>query len=115
MGGGLYKVEDASEASKEPVRDLGAGGAPVAEGALGGTMDDLLLGGAGPEVDPLDEAIVVVFVGFAEDVVVGFFAVEGAAVLERGEEGAVVALPGEAALVLPAPNVAAFKACPTHG
>jgi hypothetical protein len=39
VGGG---VEDASEASKVEVRDLGAGGAPVIEGTLGGSIDDLL-------------------------------------------------------------------------
>ena len=108
-GGGL---EGARAANKVDVRDLGA---PVAEGALGGSMDDLLLGGTGPEVEPRDEAIVVAFVGFAEVVVAGFFAVEEVAVLERGEEGAVGVLPGEAALALPAPNVAGFKAWPTHG
>lgn len=111
-GGDLDEVEDASEASKVDVRDLG--GAPVAEGALGGSIDDLLLGGAGAEPDPLDEAIVAVLVGFAEDVVVGFFVVDGeaVAVLERGEEGdAVVVLPGGAGLALPGPNVA----CPAHG
>lgn len=118
VGGGLDEAEDASDASKVEVRDLGGGGAPVAEGALGGSIDDLLLGGAGPEPDPLDEAIVAVFVGFAEDVVDGFFAVDGVAVavLERGEEGdAAVALPGGAALALPALNVAGFEACPAHG
>lgn len=114
VGRCLDEAEDANDASKVEVRDLGGGGAPVAEGALGGSIDDLLLGGAGPELDPLDEAMVEVFVGFAEDVlVVGFLAV---AVLERGEEGdAIAVLPGGAALALPAPNVAEFEACPTHG
>jgi hypothetical protein len=110
VGGGLYEAADASEASKVDVRDLGAGGAPVAEVALGGSIDCLLLGGAG-----LDEAIVAVFVEFADDVVAGFFAVDGeaVAVLERGE-GA-VALAGEATLAWPALNVAEPKACPAHG
>lgn len=112
-GGVLYEAEDVREASKVDVRDLGAGGAPVAEGALGGSIDPLLLGGAGPEIDPLDEAIVVVFAVFVEDVVVGFFAVEEVAVLERGEEGVAVGLLGEA--TLPAPNVAELAACPAHG
>lgn len=114
VGGSLDEAEAASDASNVEVRDLGGGGAPVAEGALGGSIDDLLLGGAGPEPDPLDEAMVAVFVGFAEDVlVVGFFAL---AVLERGEEGDVIAvLPGGAALAFPAPNVAKFEACPAHG
>lgn len=104
-GEGLDEVVDANE-NKVAVRDLGAGGAPVAEGALGGSIDDLLLGGGGADV--LDEAIVADFVGF-EEVVVGFL--EGVVVLERGEEGdVVVALPGGAGLA-PAPNVA----CPAHG
>ena len=83
VGGGLDEVEDASEASKVAVRDLGAGGAPVAEGALGGSIEDLLLGGAG-----IDEAIVAVFIEFAEDVVAGFFAADGkaVAVLDREEK-----------------------------
>lgn len=115
VGGGLDEAEDASEANRVAVRDLGARGTPVAEGALGGSIDDLLLGGAGPEPDPLDEAIVVVFVELADDVVDGFFAADGVAVLERGEEGAVAVLLGEATLALPAPNVAEFKACPAHG
>lgn len=117
VGGGLDEVEEANDASKVEVRDLAGGGAPVAEGALGGSIDDLLLGGAGPEPDPLDEAMVAVFVGFAEDVVVGFFAEDGVAVavLKRGEEGdAVVVFPGGAALAWPAPNVAEFEACPAH-
>jgi hypothetical protein len=42
VGGGVDEVEDASEASKVEIRDLGAGGAPVIEGALGGSIDDLL-------------------------------------------------------------------------
>lgn len=112
-GGGLDEAE--SEANKVAVRDLGAGGTPVAEGALGGSIDDLLLGGAGPELDPLDEAIVAVFVEFADGVVDSFFAADGVAVLEKGEEGAAAVLPGEATLALPAPNVAEFKACATHG
>ena len=112
-GGGLYEAADASEANKVDVRDLVVGGAPVAEGALGGAIDGLLLGGAG-----LDEDIVAVFVEFADDVVAGFFVVDGEAVaaLERGEEaGAVVALAGEATLAWPVPNVAEFNACPAHG
>ena len=111
VGGDLDEAYDASEDIRVD-RDLGAGATPVAEGALGGARDDLLLGGAG-----LDEDMVAVLVEFAEDVVAGFFAVDGeaVAVLEREATGAVLALPGEATLALPAPGVAELKACPAHG
>lgn len=109
-GGGL---EDASEASRVGVRDLGARGTPVAEDALDGNRDGLLLGGAGPEADVLDEAMVEVLTEFTGGAVDNFFAEDGVAVvLDRGEEGeAVAALPGGAGLALPVPNVA----CPAHG
>lgn len=118
-GGGLDEVEDVSEDNKVEVRDLGVEG-PVTEGALGGSIDDLLLGGGGPEGGALEEAIVVVFAGgFALDALVDFLTVEGAAEvdLERVEEVVVVvvALPGGAAFAAPDPNVPEFRTCPTHG
>lgn len=107
----LDELEDSNDGSKVEVRDLGVG-APVAEGALGGSIDDLLLGGAGPEL--LDEAMVAVLVRFVEGV--GFFAEDEVAVLERGEEGdAVVALPRGTALTWPALNVVEPAACAAHG
>lgn len=112
-GACLEDVDDVNDDNKVEVRDLGVGGAPVADGALGGSMDDLLLGGGGPEGGVLDEAIVVVFAGgFAEDVLGVFFTAEGAAEvdLERVEEAVVVAaLLGGAAFAAPLPNVPEFR------
>lgn len=83
LGAGLDDAELAHPENNVDVLDLGGNGEPVAEGALGGSIDDRLLGcgGAG-----LDDMVVVLEEGFVGEAGVTFFTVEG--VVEVDLEGA---------------------------
>lgn len=103
-GAGLEDMEDVRDDNKVP-RDFGVGGAPVADGALGGSMDVRRDGCGGL----LEDAIVdVVFTGeLAEEVLMDFLKVEGAEVVVFERVGGVAEGPllPEAGFVAPDPNV----------
>ena len=100
-------LEDMSDDNNVP-RGFGVGGLPVADGALGGTMDPRRGGGGGLLEDAIVDAV---FAGeFVEEVLIDFLKAEGAGVMvfERVEVVAGALLPG-GAFVTPDPNAPEFN------
>lgn len=81
-------VEPVKAANSVGALALGGIGEPVAEGARGGSMDDRLLGGGGPDVDDLENIAGGFDAEFGEEMDADFLTVEGgvAVDLERVEE-----------------------------
>lgn len=114
-GEGLEDMEDVKDDNKVPL-DFGGGGLPVADGALGGSMDDRRDGGAGGFLG--DDIVGAVLTGeLAEEVLIDFLKDEGAegVVFETVRGVAVGTLLPGLGFVAPDPNVPEFNTFFTVG
>lgn len=114
LGAGFGAVVPVNAENSVDVLDLGGNGEPEADGALGGSIDDRLLGcgGAG-----LEDMVVVFGEGFVGEVGAAFFTVEGEAEvgLERADVTEVVVALLEGAVLAVAFELATFFAVGESG